>query len=105
MPTSRPVVTSNPIHFVALIRGMPLKIRATANYQGDQPAANADLGGRNKASVDSELAVLGLFSPQISGAAEQSLFSKFPADRGDRGVAPPARLPARCADAQRSSGG
>src|SRR6266699_6262636 len=31
------VVTASAIHFVAVIRGVPLKIRATADYSGDQP--------------------------------------------------------------------
>ena len=49
------------IHFVALIRGMPLKIRPMATpYQGDTPGAGP-IQSRNEASVDSELSVLGLF--------------------------------------------
>ncbi|MGH8094274.1 MAG: TIGR03790 family protein [Chthoniobacterales bacterium] len=71
-----PVVQANRIHFVALIRGMPLKIRATAAYQGDH-VQNNPLGGENKASVDSELAVLGLFSRQISGPMNNPYFQSF----------------------------
>lgn len=67
---------SNRIHFVALIRGMPLKIRASAAYKGDHPANNA-VGSENKASVDSELTVLGLFSRQISGPTNNPYFQNF----------------------------
>ena len=73
---SDPSVRSSRIHFVALMRGMPLKIRAIATYEGDHPATNP-IGGENQASVDSELAVLGLFSRQISGAAKNPYFQSF----------------------------
>lgn len=66
----------NRIDFVALMRGMPLKIRATAVYPGDHPESNL-LGSQNQASVDSELAVLGLFSRQISGATVNPYFQNF----------------------------
>ena len=56
-----PVVRRNRIRFVALIRGMPLKIRPAVDYPGDR-AANNSATNQNQASVDSELAVLGLFS-------------------------------------------
>lgn len=69
-------VISNQIDFIALIRGIPLKIRATTNYAGDHPAANA-IGSQNQASVDSELAFLGFFSRQISGAANNPYFQNF----------------------------
>ncbi len=70
------VVTASRIHFVALIRGMPLKIRATAVYQGDQSADNA-ISSQNEASVDSELSLLGIFSRQISGAATNPYFKNY----------------------------
>lgn len=70
------VVSSNQIHFVALIRGMPLKIRATGIYRGDHAASNL-LGFLNQASVDSELAILGLYSRQISGPAVNPYFQSF----------------------------
>ncbi|MBA3832336.1 MAG: TIGR03790 family protein [Chthoniobacterales bacterium] len=74
--SGRQVVTSNQIDFVALIRGMPLKIRATSGYPGDHPETNL-LGSINQASVDSEVALLGLFSRQISGAAPNPYFQSF----------------------------
>src|SRR6266581_4185025 len=61
-----PVVTASAIHFVAAIKGIPLKIRSIPAYPGDQPRP-VPMGSRNEASVDSELAVLALHSRQISG--------------------------------------
>jgi uncharacterized protein (TIGR03790 family) len=72
----QPVVSSSRIHFVALIRGLPLKIRATVTDEGDHPPTSP-IGGENKASVDSELAMLGLFSHQIAGAANNPYFQSF----------------------------
>ena len=97
MPTTAPSLVRTSINFVALIRGMPLKIRATVAYAGDR-IENNQIGGQNQAAVDSELAVLGLYSRQISGAANNPYFQSFPADRGTGGVAHHARLPARRAD-------
>jgi len=71
-----PVVSASRINFVALIRGMPMKIRATTAYPGDRPENN-QIGGQNQASVDSELALLGLYSKQISGAANNPYFQSF----------------------------
>lgn len=71
--SAHPLVTSNHIDFVALIRGMPLKIRATAEYAGDE-RANNPIFSQNEASVDSELAALGFFSRQISGVISNPYF-------------------------------
>ncbi|MGI9113808.1 MAG: hypothetical protein DLM52_06235 [Chthoniobacterales bacterium] len=64
------------IHFVALIKGVPLKIRGAASYADDKPGAGP-LESRNEASVDSELSALGLFSPQISGAFNNRYFQSY----------------------------
>ena len=72
----QPSVTNNSIRFVALIKGIPLKIRAASNYPGDK-AGEAPLGNRNDASVDSELAALGLFTDQISGAPTNPYFQSY----------------------------
>jgi uncharacterized protein (TIGR03790 family) len=69
-------VTATSIRFVAIIKGVPLKIRATTGYAGDLPGA-PPVGNRNEASVDSELAVLGLFSRQISGERSNPYFQNF----------------------------
>jgi uncharacterized protein (TIGR03790 family) len=70
-------VMTTSIRFVALIKGMPLKIRAALEpYPGDR-RGGGPIEDRNEASVDSELATLGYFSPQISGAKVNSYFKCF----------------------------
>jgi len=64
------------IHFVALIKGVPLKIRAAENYAGDNPGPGP-MQSRNEASVDSELSGLALFSRQISGAFNNRFFQSY----------------------------
>ena len=72
-------VMATAIRFVALIKGMPLKIRAElASYPGDK-VGGGPIQDRNEASVDSELATLGYFSPQISGVRANSYFKSFQA--------------------------
>src|SRR5438034_8476935 len=63
-PEQQTVVMTTSIRFVAVIKGVPLKIKPVAGpYPGDQSAAGP-VSSRNEASVDSELAILGLFSRQ-----------------------------------------
>jgi uncharacterized protein (TIGR03790 family) len=70
-------VTASTIHFVALCKGIPLKIRGTTEpYPGDKPGAGP-VFNRNEASVDSELATLAVSSPQISGPAQNPYFKSF----------------------------
>lgn len=69
-------VAANTIHFVALIKGMPLKIKPAENYPGDKTSHGA-VNGRNDASVDSELAVLARNSPEISGALTNPYFQSY----------------------------
>jgi uncharacterized protein (TIGR03790 family) len=69
-------VASNSIRFVAVIKGVPLKIRPAENYSGDKPGA-APLGNRNDASVDSEIAALGAFTDQISGALPNPYYQSY----------------------------
>ncbi len=71
-----PVASRCSIHFVALIRGMPLKIRSTAEYPGDKPQANQVLS-QNNASVDSELTLLGYFNRQISGPGNNPYYESY----------------------------
>jgi len=76
-PEHQEAVLTSSIRFVAVIRGMPLKIRSTtAAYPGDEPGPGP-VGNRNEASVDSELAVLGSFSRQISGVLPNPYFQSF----------------------------
>lgn len=69
-------VSATLVHFVAVIKGVPLKIRPAEKYPGDV-AGPGPIANRNEASVDSELSVLGLFSPQISGEKSNPYFQSF----------------------------
>src|SRR6266403_108064 len=61
-------VQASAIHFVAVIKGLPLKIKATATpWDGDRPGSGP-VQNRNEACLDSELATLGFFTKEISGA-------------------------------------
>jgi uncharacterized protein (TIGR03790 family) len=77
-PDGRNNVVSNSIRFVALIKGVPLKIRHADNYAGDKPGSGP-IAGQSAASVDSELAALATFSPQISGALPNPYFQSYKA--------------------------
>jgi uncharacterized protein (TIGR03790 family) len=69
-------VASNLIRFVAMMKGMPLKIRPATNYPGDKPGG-PPIGDRNDASVDSEVAALGAFTDQISGPVPNPYFQSY----------------------------
>ncbi|HXX41704.1 MAG TPA: TIGR03790 family protein [Chthoniobacterales bacterium] len=70
-------VTATTIRFVAVIKGVPLKVRPTATpYPGDEPGTGP-INTRNEASVDSELSVLGYFSPRISGLVVNPYFQSY----------------------------
>jgi uncharacterized protein (TIGR03790 family) len=69
-------VASNSIRFVAMIKGIPLKIRPATDYPGDKPGG-PPVGNRNDASVDSEVAALGAFSDQISGPLPNPYFQSY----------------------------
>src|SRR6266576_3224370 len=56
-------VIGSSIRIVALIKGIPLKIRAVTDYPGDKTGPGP-VGVRNEASVDSELTVLAAYLPQ-----------------------------------------
>ncbi len=71
-----PAISGNSIRFVALIKGMPMKIRAAEAYPGDKPEPGP-IGSRNEASVDSEVAVLARFAPQISGAVTNPYYQSY----------------------------
>lgn len=74
--TSVPVI-ANRIRFVALMRGMPLKISGTANYEGDEVSGPAPVGSVNAAAVDADLAVLGLNTRLISGPLRNPYYRSF----------------------------
>ena len=69
-------VIESRIRYVALMRGIPLKAGAEPGYAGDRPLpANSPLN-HSEAAVDSELAVLGLATRQISGPVENPIYEK-----------------------------
>ena len=70
-------VEANKIRFVALMRGMPLKIAEAPKYPGDRVTQPAPIGTVNAAAVDSELSVLGLNMRQISGALNNPYYHSY----------------------------
>lgn len=81
--------TGQLVRIVVLMRGMPLRISRT---QEQAPAARED-----EASVDSELAAMGLGSPVTAGALPNPYFNKrirFPEDKSAEGMLLVARLDA-----------
>jgi uncharacterized protein (TIGR03790 family) len=70
-------VESNKIRFIALIRGIPLKIANSPGYPGDRIFGDPPIGNHNDAAVDSELATLGSFSREISGALNNPYYRGF----------------------------
>ena len=70
-------VQASAIHFVAVIKGLPLKIKATATpWDGDRPGSGP-VQNRNEACLDSELATLGFFTKEISGALNNPYFQSY----------------------------
>jgi uncharacterized protein (TIGR03790 family) len=69
-------VVSSTIRVVAMIKGVPLKIRAAADYPGDK-VGGPPIGNRNDASVDSEVAALAALSDQISGPLQNPYFQSY----------------------------
>jgi uncharacterized protein (TIGR03790 family) len=75
-PGKSPVVTAGSIHFVAIIKGIPLKIHSADIYSGNQ-RGNGPIRSRDEASADSEIAALAAYSRQISGVALNPYFRSF----------------------------
>ncbi len=75
-PTETGRVEKTGIRFVVLIRGVPLKIAQTREYEGDSTAGDPPVVfTRNDAAVDSELSTLGLYTRQISGIQNNPFFA------------------------------
>src|SRR5579862_2432066 len=70
-------VEENQIRYIALMRGVPLKIASVKNYPGDRTAGRGQLADHNEAAVDSELASLCLFTTNISGALTNPYYKSF----------------------------
>ncbi|MDD5350148.1 MAG: TIGR03790 family protein [Chthoniobacteraceae bacterium] len=80
-------VVESRIRYVALMRGVPLKIAPVAAYPGDKPLPAGSPLAHNEAAVDSELAVLGLATRRISGPLDN------PAYEGKGGAADYGTVP------------
>lgn len=71
-------VESSRIRFVALMRGIPLKIAHQSEpYEGDDRNGAPQVMSHNEAAVDSELAVLGVHTRRISGALSNPYFRSY----------------------------
>jgi len=70
-------VTATTVRFVALIRGMPLKIRSQGKGVVPRSGQPGPIGTRDEASVDSELACLGLGKVPAAGIIPNSYFRRF----------------------------
>lgn len=80
----KPEVIGSHIRYVALMRGMPLKIRTTIvppapdQTPAPEPTPPRDpVNGRDEASVDSELSVLGAFRNGHFGIVNNPYFQRF----------------------------
>lgn len=79
----RPEVTASRIRFVALIRGIPLKIRTTIQPPSPEatppprPNGGDPVRGHDEAAVDSELAALGAFGTDPFGLVPNPYFRRF----------------------------
>jgi uncharacterized protein (TIGR03790 family) len=75
---SQSLVVENKIRFVALMRGVPLKIAPEpANPAAPRPADTSPMGGKDEASVDSELAALGFYSKTNYGPIPNPYFRSY----------------------------
>ena len=70
-------VTRNRMHYLVLMRGVPLRIRQTNGYAGDTTDQPSPLRDANGACVDSEMAAMGLFSRRISGFLPNPYFRSY----------------------------
>lgn len=95
-PTGQTVVTSSSIHFVAIMRGMPLKIAPSPTVPPSELVRGlpAEIVSRNDASVDSELTTLGMPLSSPAGIFPNPYFRRFTRIVDDP-VYPGLLLPAR----------
>jgi uncharacterized protein (TIGR03790 family) len=103
----RKSVVQTSIRFVAIMRGVPLKIRADASVPPIELAGNIPevISSRNEASVDSEIAALGLPDWGAASVVENPYFGRFTQILDDSvfpGMLLPARLDAPTASMVRS---
>ena len=94
--SGRQAVTASKIDYVAIMRGIPLKIAGDPSIspQTSIPGLSALVTARNDASVDSELMTLGMFPQSPAGIVPNPYYRRFTRIRDDP-VAPGFLLTAR----------
>ena len=95
-PSGQKSVVQTSIRFVAIMRGVPLKISADASIPPLEGAKNIPeaISSRNEASVDSEISALGLPNWKPASVIENPYFGRFTQILDDS-VFPGMLLPAR----------
>ncbi|MEI8312305.1 MAG: TIGR03790 family protein [Verrucomicrobiota bacterium] len=95
-PTGAPVVTSSTVRYLAIMRGMPLKIAPDPAIPPSEFVRGlpSEISSRNDASVDSELTTLGMPLPSPAGIFPNPYFRRFTPILEDP-VYPGLLLPAR----------
>ncbi len=91
-----PVIRSTQIRFLAIIRGIPLKIAPDPNIPPSTfvPGLPPQIATRNDASVDSELSTLGIPQPSVAGILPNAYFRSYKPVLDDS-IYPGLLLPAR----------
>jgi len=69
--------TSNDMRVLVVIRGVPLRIQPAPLPEGKKVAPNDMIGGRNEASVDSELAMFGLETLPAEGVLKNAYYESM----------------------------
>ena len=90
-------VTGSSVRIMALIKGMPLKIRAIADYPGNKPGPGP-IGDRNEASVILNWLCSRPVCRQISGVAPNPYFQSFRPIADFENDPALARVPVGCAE-------
>ena len=95
-PTGATVVTSSTVRYLAIMRGMPLKIAPDPTIPPSEFVRGlpSEIASRNDASVDSELTTLGMPLPSPAGIFPNPYFRRFTPILEDP-VYPGLLLPAR----------
>ena len=68
------IPAENEIRVVVLMRGVPLRIKASPLPEGFTPDPKDPIGGRTESSVDSELAIFGIEGLPVQGALKNQYF-------------------------------
>lgn len=95
-PSGETVVSSCAIRFLAIMRGFPLKISSDPSLDSQPPPEplSPAIARRNEASVDSELAAMGLPAFAPSGLMPNPYFGRFTPIL-DEAISPGLMLPSR----------